>query len=100
MDEIVYGDDNIEEFIESLKQSSMINKRIVITFLEEQLIEVILKENNNTQQYYIYKSNPKYHHNNLFVLMNNLVFNKIADIFRLVNKNKDTKQMNLIQINL
>ena len=78
----------------------MINKRIVITFLEEQLIEVILKENNNTQQYYIYKSNPKYHHNNLFVLMNNLVFNKIADIFRLVNKNKDTKQMNLIQINL
>ena len=32
--------------------------------------------------------------------MNNLVFNKIADIFRLVNKNKDTKQMNLIQINL
>ena len=78
----------------------MINKRIVITFLEKQPIGVILKENNNTCQYYTYKSNPKYHHNNLFVLMNNLVFNKIADIFRLVNKNKDTKQMNLIQINL
>ena len=77
----------------------MINKRIVITFLEGQPVGVILKEN-NTCQYYIYKSNPKYHHNNLFVLMNNLVFNKIADIFRLVNKNKDTKQMNLIQINL
>ena len=78
----------------------MINKRIVITFLEEQPIEVILKENDNTWQYYIYKSNPKYHHNNLFVLMNSLVFNKIADTFRLVNKNKDTKQMDLIQINL
>ena len=78
----------------------MINKRIVVTFLKEQPIGVILKENNNTCQYYIYKANPKYHHNNLFVLMNNLVFNKIADIFRLVNKNKDTKQMNLIQINL
>ena len=77
----------------------MINKRIVITFLEGQPVGVILKEN-NICQYYIYKSNPKYHHNNLFVLMNNLVFNKIADIFRLVNKNKDTKQMNLIQINL
>lgn len=78
----------------------MLNKRIVITFLEEQPIGVILKENDNTWQYYIYKSNPKYHHNNLFVLMYNLVFNKIADIFRLVNKNKDTKQMDLIQINL
>ena len=33
----------------------MINKRIVITFLKEQPIEVILKENNNTCQYYIYK---------------------------------------------
>lgn len=76
----------------------MINKRIVITFLEEQPVGVILKENNNTWQYY--KANPKYHHNNLFVLMNNLVFNKIADTFRLVNKNKDTKQMNLTQINL
>ena len=78
----------------------MINKRIVITFLKEQLVGVILKESDNTCQYYIYKSNPKYHHNNLFVLMNNLVFNKIADTFRLVNKNKDTKQMDLIQINL
>lgn len=89
MDEVIYGDDNIEEFIESLKQSSMINKRIVITFLKEQPVVVILKENDNTQQYY--KANPKYYHNNLFVLMNNLVFNKIADTFRLVNKNKDTK---------
>ena len=78
----------------------MINKSIVITFLKEQLVGVILKENDNTWQYYNYKVNPKYHHNNLFVLMNNLVFNKIADTFRLVNKNKDTKQMDLIQINL
>ena len=78
----------------------MINKSIFITFLKEQLVGVILKENNNTCQYYNYKANPKYHHNNLFVLMNNLVFNKIADTFRLVNKNKDTKQMDLIQINL
>lgn len=78
----------------------MINKRMVIAFLEEQAVGVILKESNNTWQYYTYKANPKYHHNNLFVLMNNLVFNKIADIFRLVNKNKDTKQMDLIQINL
>lgn len=76
----------------------MINKRIVITFLEVQFVGVILKENNNTWQYY--KANPKYYYNNLFVLMNNLVFNKIADTFRLVNKNKDTKQMDLIQINL
>ena len=66
----------------------MINKRIVITFLKEQPVGVVLKENDNTYQYYTYKSNPKYHHNNLFVLMNNLVFNKIADTFRLVNKIK------------
>lgn len=66
----------------------MINKRIVVAFLEEQSVGVILKESDNTWQCYIHKTNPKYHHNNLFVLMNNLVFNKIADTFRLVNKIK------------
>lgn len=39
-------------------------------------------------------------YSDLSVLINNLVFNKIADTFRLTKKNKDTKQIDLIQINL
>lgn len=78
----------------------VVNKRIVIAFLEEQPVGVILKESDNTWQYYTRKAIPKYHYSDLSVLINNLVFNKIADTFRLVKENKDTKQIDLIQINL
>ena len=76
------------------------SKGVIIAFIKKDPVGVILKESDGTWQYYNYKANPKYCHNKLSVLINNLVFNKIADIFRLVKRNPDTKQIDLIQLNL